>query len=112
MWSKEATSLHGEPPRRALGQAWARAGEGLCRSKGLSEVGVSWPTSPPCALSFFSQFWVPQARFLLLSARGRVGSAPPPETGRDVPPEPGGWAARLGQGPEVCGFPKSRCKLL
>lgn len=97
MWSKEARSLHGGPAHRAAGPGRARAG--LCRSKGLSEVGVSWSRSPPCALSSSSQFWVPQARFLLLSARGRVGS--PRETGRDVPPEAGGWAAKLGQGPEV-----------
>lgn len=45
----------------------------------------------------------------MLSARGRVGSL---GAGKDVPPEAGGWAAELGQGPEVCGFPKSCCKLL
>lgn len=58
-------------------------------------------------------FWVPPERALhagcLLDARGRAGSL---GAGKDVPSEAGGRAAELGQGLEVCGFPRSCCEWL
>lgn len=74
-------------------------------------AGTALGEGPPCCAEISDSVFGPPGQGspagCLLGARGRAGSL---EADRDVPSEAGGWAAKLGQGLEVCGFSQSCCE--